>query len=318
MLLLFSCGVSSNPLVCRRSFLERSAGTLGLAGIAGLAGCFGDSGGASSGAPGSDGEMILQTSGETSAAYSMSQVIASAVSQNSDVSVDARPSQGTTGTSPRSSRANPRSRPSRTGRRTRFARARSRSGASNTGLIRCFTWTTWRGSLPRPTMGGRASRISPPRGPCRRRRRAPRQRAGGEHYSGRAVGDLGGVARRDGAVVFEHRGEVGEFLGRRVGPESLVLGDDSSPVSMGRIASSTRPSSVGAMTRVRLLPCSVTCLAQPHSSTCSPVSPVSASSSFTRGAEIERRRLACPVGRGERRRPRGRCPQAPIRRRECR
>jgi TRAP transporter TAXI family solute receptor len=39
--------------------------------------------------------MIMKTASETTAAYSMSQVIAAAVSQNSDVKVDARPSQGT-------------------------------------------------------------------------------------------------------------------------------------------------------------------------------------------------------------------------------
>ncbi|WP_434531629.1 TAXI family TRAP transporter solute-binding subunit (plasmid) [Haloarcula sp. NS06] len=37
----------------------------------------------------------MKTASETTAAYSMSQVLASAVSQNSDISVDARPSQGT-------------------------------------------------------------------------------------------------------------------------------------------------------------------------------------------------------------------------------
>ncbi|MFD1588296.1 TAXI family TRAP transporter solute-binding subunit [Halorientalis brevis] len=66
-----------------------------MVGTGALAGCFGDSGGASETAPGSDGEMIMKTASETTAAYSMSQVISSAVSQNSDVKVDARPSQGT-------------------------------------------------------------------------------------------------------------------------------------------------------------------------------------------------------------------------------
>ncbi|WP_435320415.1 TAXI family TRAP transporter solute-binding subunit [Haloarchaeobius sp. TZWSO28] len=37
----------------------------------------------------------MKTASETTAAYSMSQVISSAISQNSDVTVDARPSQGT-------------------------------------------------------------------------------------------------------------------------------------------------------------------------------------------------------------------------------
>ncbi|WP_394327627.1 TAXI family TRAP transporter solute-binding subunit [Halogranum rubrum] len=63
--------------------------------MAGIAGCFGDSGGTNEDAPGADGEMIMKTASETTAAYSMSQVISSAVSQNSDVTVDARPSQGT-------------------------------------------------------------------------------------------------------------------------------------------------------------------------------------------------------------------------------
>src|SRR6056297_3276606 len=81
--------------IARRSFLKRSVGAAGMVGTAALAGCFGDSGGASETAPGSDGEMIMKTASETTAAYSMSQVISSAVSQNSDVTVDARPSQGT-------------------------------------------------------------------------------------------------------------------------------------------------------------------------------------------------------------------------------
>ncbi len=79
----------------RRAFLRRSAGLAGAASISGLAGCFGSGDSGSSDRPGSDGELIMKTASETTAAYSMSQVIASAVSQNSDVSVDARPSQGT-------------------------------------------------------------------------------------------------------------------------------------------------------------------------------------------------------------------------------
>ncbi|WP_435335913.1 TAXI family TRAP transporter solute-binding subunit [Haloarchaeobius sp. TZWWS8] len=83
--------------VARRSFLKRSVGVAGAAGLTGLAGCFGneDGGSGSSNQPGTDGEMIMKTASETTAAYSMSQVISSAVSQNSDISVDARPSQGT-------------------------------------------------------------------------------------------------------------------------------------------------------------------------------------------------------------------------------
>lgn len=85
-----------------------------MAGALALAGCFGgDSGGdggdgggddgsggtgdgSAGDAPGTDGEMIMTTSTETTAAYSMSQVIANAVNQNSEaVSVSARPSEGT-------------------------------------------------------------------------------------------------------------------------------------------------------------------------------------------------------------------------------
>lgn len=89
------CSNHKSDGVVRRSFLKRSVGTAGIIGTAGLAGCFGNSGGASKTGPGSDGEMIMKTASETTAAYSMSQVLASAVSQNSDISVDARPSQGT-------------------------------------------------------------------------------------------------------------------------------------------------------------------------------------------------------------------------------
>jgi len=39
--------------------------------------------------------MIMTTSTETTSAYSMSQVIANAVTQNSDLDVQARPSEGT-------------------------------------------------------------------------------------------------------------------------------------------------------------------------------------------------------------------------------
>lgn len=85
--------------IARRSFLKRSAGTAGIVGLTGLAGCFSDGGSSSSSGgpgPGADGEMIMKTASETTAAYSMSQVIASAVSQNSEeVTVNARPSQGT-------------------------------------------------------------------------------------------------------------------------------------------------------------------------------------------------------------------------------
>ncbi|QLG50186.1 TAXI family TRAP transporter solute-binding subunit [Natrinema halophilum] len=80
----------------RRTFLK---GTVGAVGLTSLAGCFdnsgtsGDSGNGS--VPGADGEMIMTTSTETTSAYSMSQVIANAVSQNSDLTVQARPSEGT-------------------------------------------------------------------------------------------------------------------------------------------------------------------------------------------------------------------------------
>jgi len=92
--------------VDRRSFLKHTAGAAGAAGLTAIAGCFGDTGDGGDGgggdggdggsAPGADGEMVMKTASETTAAYSMSQVIASAVSQNSDeVTVNARPSQGT-------------------------------------------------------------------------------------------------------------------------------------------------------------------------------------------------------------------------------
>ncbi|WP_435158096.1 TAXI family TRAP transporter solute-binding subunit [Haladaptatus sp. DFWS20] len=86
-----------SPDVPRRTFLKRSAGVTGAAGLTGLAGCFGDENktGGSSKQPGTNGKMVMKTASETTSAYSMSQVIASAVSQNSKVSVDARPSQGT-------------------------------------------------------------------------------------------------------------------------------------------------------------------------------------------------------------------------------
>ena len=103
----------------RRTFLK---GSLGAAGTMALAGCFGgggggggdgdgdgdgdggggdgsgdgDGGGDGGSAPGADGQMIMTTSTETTAAYSMSQVIANAVNQNNDtVNVSARPSEGT-------------------------------------------------------------------------------------------------------------------------------------------------------------------------------------------------------------------------------
>lgn len=84
----------------RRTFLKGTAGAIGLTA---LAGCFENSGTSGNGngngtdgsVPGEDGEMIMTTSTETTAAYSMSQVIANAVTQNSDLDVQARPSEGT-------------------------------------------------------------------------------------------------------------------------------------------------------------------------------------------------------------------------------
>lgn len=77
----------------RRKFLKGAAGAVGLTA---LAGCFGDSGNSGpENTPGADGEMIMTTSTETTAAYSMSQVIGNSVTQNSDLSVQARPSEGT-------------------------------------------------------------------------------------------------------------------------------------------------------------------------------------------------------------------------------
>lgn len=76
----------------RRGFLKGAAGAVGIGTIAG---CLGDSDGGDTSAPGADGQMVMTTSTETTSAYSMSQVIANRVSQNSDVSVEARPSEGT-------------------------------------------------------------------------------------------------------------------------------------------------------------------------------------------------------------------------------
>ncbi|MFB9808081.1 TAXI family TRAP transporter solute-binding subunit [Haladaptatus pallidirubidus] len=88
---------AKSPNVAKRMFLKRSAGVIGTASLTGLAGCFGSKNGAkgSSKQPGANGKMVMKTASETTSAYSMSQVIASAVSQNSKISVDARPSQGT-------------------------------------------------------------------------------------------------------------------------------------------------------------------------------------------------------------------------------
>ncbi|WP_424019209.1 TAXI family TRAP transporter solute-binding subunit [Halorientalis pallida] len=76
--------------------MKRSLGTAGLVGAAGLAGCFGDDGSGSGEAPGADGEMVMTTSTQDTAAYTMSTVIANVVNQNNDtVSVQAQPSEGT-------------------------------------------------------------------------------------------------------------------------------------------------------------------------------------------------------------------------------
>jgi TRAP transporter TAXI family solute receptor len=87
-------GSIDNDGTGRRTFLKGAAGAVGLTA---LAGCFGNSGDDGTGGttPGADGEMIMTTSTETTAAYSMSQVIANAVTQNSDLEVQARPSEGT-------------------------------------------------------------------------------------------------------------------------------------------------------------------------------------------------------------------------------
>ncbi|MFC7200893.1 TAXI family TRAP transporter solute-binding subunit [Halospeciosus flavus] len=84
--------------VDRRTFLKSTAG---VAGVGAFAGCTGGSGGSSSSGgsgekPGADGEMVMTTSTETTAAYAMSQAIANAVNQNTDkIRVGARPSEGT-------------------------------------------------------------------------------------------------------------------------------------------------------------------------------------------------------------------------------
>ncbi|SDE75851.1 TAXI family TRAP transporter solute-binding subunit [Halorientalis regularis] len=76
--------------------MKRSLGTAGLVGAAGLAGCFGDDGSGSGEAPGADGGMVMTTSTQTTAAYTMSTVIANVVNQNNDtVNVQAQPSEGT-------------------------------------------------------------------------------------------------------------------------------------------------------------------------------------------------------------------------------
>jgi TRAP transporter TAXI family solute receptor len=76
--------------------MKRSLGSAGLVGAAGLAGCFGDEGSGSSEAPGADGEMVMTTSTQDTAAYTMSTVIANVVNQNNDtVNVQAQPSEGT-------------------------------------------------------------------------------------------------------------------------------------------------------------------------------------------------------------------------------
>lgn len=74
----------------RRTVLKTTAG---VAGLTAVTGCLGDGGDGS--VPGADGEMVMTTSTETTAAYSMSQVLANRVNQNSDLSVQARPSEGT-------------------------------------------------------------------------------------------------------------------------------------------------------------------------------------------------------------------------------
>lgn len=80
--------------VARRRFLKTSAG---LAGAGLLAGCTGGGNGNGGGGGGSGPtDMVMKTSTETTAAYAMSQGIASAVNKNSDsVRIDARPSEGT-------------------------------------------------------------------------------------------------------------------------------------------------------------------------------------------------------------------------------
>jgi len=79
----------------RRTFLKGIGGTVGATALAGCFGGDGGNGGGGGTTPGADGEMVMTTSTETTAAYSMSQVIANAVSQNSDLNVQARPSEGT-------------------------------------------------------------------------------------------------------------------------------------------------------------------------------------------------------------------------------
>lgn len=80
--------------VRRRTVLK---GTASVAGLTAVTGCLGDGngGGGNGSVPGADGEMVMTTSTETTSAYSMSQVIANRVNQNSDLSVQARPSEGT-------------------------------------------------------------------------------------------------------------------------------------------------------------------------------------------------------------------------------
>ncbi|MFC6835942.1 substrate-binding domain-containing protein [Halomarina ordinaria] len=93
--------VASRERSSRRTFLKT---TLGAGGALTLAGCLegdGGSGGGNStqngsGGSGASGDLVMLTSTETTSAYAMSQGISAVVSENADeVSVDARPSEGT-------------------------------------------------------------------------------------------------------------------------------------------------------------------------------------------------------------------------------
>ena len=100
----------SNHQYGRRSFLQATAGAAGAAALAGCTSLTGggsgdgnDGNGGDGGSGSSDGgsgsgrtDMVMTTSTETTAAYAMSQGIATVVNENSDaVRLDARPSEGT-------------------------------------------------------------------------------------------------------------------------------------------------------------------------------------------------------------------------------
>ncbi|WP_408959687.1 TAXI family TRAP transporter solute-binding subunit [Natrinema sp. 74] len=81
----------SEKRTTRRSILAAT----GIGATTALAGCFKSSSSSGGSVPGADGEMVMTTSGPTTSAYTMTQVIANAVAQNSELKVQALPSEGT-------------------------------------------------------------------------------------------------------------------------------------------------------------------------------------------------------------------------------